>query len=180
MADDDVKTASDATTDQSPEGAAGAAEDPQKVIDDLRRRQSGADKARDTALAERDALKRQLEALASGKTGSQSDDGTKTEAQIRAEVNKEFEQKLANERAADLAKVLDATFPVARAKFPSITDAAQLAELETVFGETKTPAPKPVGNNPQAKTGAKNLDDMSIAELKRELNSQLADILKGS
>jgi hypothetical protein len=179
MADDDTTTGSTEEAAQSSTEAGSEAADPQKVIDDLRKRQSGADKARDTAIAERDELARRLEALTSGKASTGNESTTKDEAAIRAEVSKEFEQRLANERAADLAKVLDATFPVARKKFPGITDAAQLAELETVFGEDKTPAPpKPIGNNPaSAGKGAKNIEDMSVKELREQLDREAQGLL---
>ena len=69
MADDDTNSASDDQTDQSPSGAGSEAPDPAKVIEDLRKRQAGADKAREAAIAERDALKAQYDALLSGKSG---------------------------------------------------------------------------------------------------------------
>lgn len=176
MADDDVKTDSTEGTDQSPEGAGGSEADPQKVIEDLRKRQSGADKAREVAIAQRDELQARLDAALSGK-GKADDGQSRDEAAIRAEVSKEFEQKLASERAADLAKVLDAQFPAARKRFPGVTDPAQLVELEEFFGEPKA-APKPIGNNPQGSGSAKSIDDMSIKELKASLDGQLAGVLK--
>lgn len=181
MADDDTTTASADASGQSSSGAAAPGEtDPQKVIDDLRKRQSGADKARDTAIAERDALQARLDALIAGQQSSnQSGDTKKTEAEIRAEVSKEFEQRAAAQRAEDLAKVLDQQYPAARKKFPTLTDAAQLAELETLFGEAPA-APKVIGNNPQgtAGSGAKRIEDMSVKELRAAADSQLADLLK--
>jgi hypothetical protein len=180
MADDDTTTASDGADDQSSEEAVESAADPQKVIEDLRKRQSGADKARDTAIAERNALKAQLDSLLSGKSGQQDQKGEKSEAEIRAEVAREYEQRLAEERAQDLAKVLDAQFPTARKKFPNITDAAQLAELEAVFGDTTPVPPKPVGNNPpKSAGGSKSIDDMSVAELRKHLDEEAQKVLRG-
>jgi hypothetical protein len=180
MADDDKTTAPATATDQSPEGAAPEAPDPEKVIADLTKRQSGADKARDIAIAERDLLKSQYEALLAGKSSAQDPNATKDEATIRAEVAREYDERLARERATDLAKVLDAQFPVARKKFPGITDAAQLAELETVFGDRAPAPPTPIGNNPPKDAGgSKNIDDMTVAELRAELDKQASGLFKG-
>jgi hypothetical protein len=181
MADDDTTTATDDGTGQSSTGAADSnAADPAKVIEDLRKRQSGADKARDIAIAERDALKKEYDALIAGQRSSnQSADSQKTEAAIRAEVQAELERQYAEKTRTELAKVLDQTYPAARKKFPSLTDAAQLAELEAVFGEAPA-APKPIGNNPQgsAGQGAKRIEDMSTKELRDAADKQLADLLK--
>jgi hypothetical protein len=180
MADDDKAPAPADATDQSPEGAASAAPDPEKVIADLTKRQSGADKARDIAIAERDEARRQYEALLAGKSSVQDPNKPKDEATIRAEVAREYDERLARERATDLAKVLDTQFPVARKKFPGLTDAAQLAELEEVFGDRAPAPPTPIGNNPPKDAGgSKNIDDMSVAELRASLDAQVAGLFKG-
>lgn len=177
MADDDTTTGSSDEGSQSSEEAGTAAGDPQKVIDDLRKRQSGADKAKEVAIAERDALQRRLDALLTGKTGEQSESGTKDEATIRAEVSREYEAKLAEAAKAAKAEALDAQFPVARKRYPEVTDAVKLAELETLFAEAPAP-PKPIGNNPAGTgTGAKRIEDMSIAELRQSLDNEAAKVL---
>jgi hypothetical protein len=178
MADDDTTTGSSDGDGQSSEEAAGTAPDPQKVIEDLRKRQSGADRAKAEALAERDALQRRLDALLSGKSGEQSADSPKDEAAIRAEVAKEYEERLAKAQQAAKAEALDARFPEARKRFPEITDAAKLAELETMFGEA--PPPKPIGNNPPKDGGGKkNIEDMTVAELRASLDEQAASLFRG-
>lgn len=177
---DDPNAGSTDGTGQSPEGAADNAADPAKVIEDLRKRQSGADKARDAAIEERNALKARLDSLLSGKSGGQGEDGKKDEATIRAEVQREYDEKLAKAQSAIEAATLDAKFPVARKRFPEVTDTAKLAELETVFGDVTPDPPKPIGNNPPKDAGgSKNIDDMSVAELRASLDKQAGDLFKG-
>lgn len=179
MADDDTTTGSTDASGQSPEGAAGNGADPQKVIEDLRKRQSGADKARDVAVAERDLLQRQLDALLSGKPGEQNQSGEKSEAAIRAEVQREYEAKLAEGVKAAQAEALNARFPEARKRFPEVTDAAKLAELETLFGEAPAAPPTPIGNNPAVAGQGKNIEDMSLAELRASVDKQTETLLRG-
>jgi len=169
--DDQSQAPADGTA-QSPEGAGDNAADPAKVIEDLRKRQSGADKAKAEAIAERDAIKRQYDALLSGKSGQQSDGTAKDEATIRAEVKREYDEKLAEAQKAIEAATLDAKFPTARKRFPEVTDTAKLAELEVLFGDSPAP-PKPIGNNPTKDAGGKNVEDMSTKELRDLLDEQV-------
>lgn len=179
MADDDT-TGTPGTGSQSSTGAAASdGDDSAKVIEDLRKRQSGADKARDVAIAERDELRRQYEALLSGNSGGQSDDkGGKSEAAIRAEVQREYEAKLAEATSKVQGEALNARFPAARAKYPEVTDAAKLAELEVLLAP-EAPAPKPIGNNPAgAGNGeAKRIEDMSLKELRNAVDAGAQDLL---
>lgn len=157
------------------QSAEAATPDTDKVIEDLRKRQSGADRAREVAIAERDALAAQLEALRSGKAAKDGD-GSAPAVDIEAvkrELRQEFEAELAKGVAAERAKALDAQFPAARTRFPEIVDAAKLAELEAMFGD----APKPIGNNQQRSTAPRSLTDMSVKELRESLDSQVAGFL---
>ena len=172
---DDKSAAPPDANDQSPEGAVADENDPQAVIEGLRKRQAGADKAKAAAIAERDALQARLDALTSQKPASKSDDGTGTvdvEA-LKRELQAEFETELANRTKAQQATFLDAQFPEARKRFPEVTDPVKLTELESVFGE----APKPIGNNAAKAPGQKSIDDMSIAELRNSLDGQLGGAL---
>lgn len=175
IADDDTTLAPTDGGTPSPEGAGADDKDPQKVIEDLRKRQSGADKARDIAIAERDALQARLDAATGNKPAAPENQPTDAAA-IRAQLEKEFDAKLADQKTAMQAEALDARFPVARKRFPGVTDAAQLAELEEFYGEPPA-APKPIGNNPQGGGAAKSLESMSIKELRAELDKQAAGLL---
>lgn len=171
MADDDTTTGSDGANDQSSEEAGGNAADPQKVIDDLRKRQSGADKAREAEVAERDALQARLDALLSGKGKGEAENQPVDADAIRAQVQKEYEAKLA-------AVTLDAKYPEARKRFPEVTDTVKLAELESIFSDTPAAPPKPIGNNPASGgTGAKRIEDMSVKELRAAADAEAAKLL---
>lgn len=172
----DDTSGSEQESSQSSTEAAGADEqDPNKVIEDLRKRQSGADKARDAAIAERDRLAAELRALQAGEKPAQpkDKDGNVDIEAVKRELRAEYEQNLAKEKAATEAKFLDAQFPEARKRFPEVTDPAKLVELENYYGE----APKPVGNNAPRSAGAKSIDDMSIKELRDSLDQQLPGVL---
>jgi len=148
---------------QSSEEAAGAEQNQPSELELAKRRQAGADKARDAAIAERDALQARLDAALSAKPPKKDDDGAGTvdiEA-VKRELRAEFEAELANKTKAQEAKFLDAQFPEARKRFPEVTDPVKLTELETLFGE----APKPVGNNAAKGSGQKNIEDMTSKEL---------------
>lgn len=167
MADDDNGTAgtSDDGT-QSPPGAGGEEQDPQaKFIEDLQKRQSGADKARDVAIRERDEALARIAALEAGKkpAAGTGDGGNSIDPEaLKQELREEFARETAKAVAAERLKGLQRLYPKATAKFPGLTDEAQLAELEEVYG---TPA-KPIGNNPpKGQGGQKRDEDMTAAEL---------------
>lgn len=172
MADDDTTTGSTDESTQSSTEAGDSAADPQKVIEDLRRRQSGADKAKETAIAERDALQARLDALTNGKPPKEGTGDQPVDAEaIRKQVEKEYEQKLA-------AVKLDAQYPEARKRFPEVTDATKLAELEGIFSDAPSAPPKPIGNNPPAASNkGKNIEDMSVKELRAALDAEAAGLL---
>jgi hypothetical protein len=137
-----------------------------------RRRQAGAEKARqetERQLAEANA---RIEALSAGKPADQLPVDMKALLkQAKDELKAEFDAEYAKKTEKLTADTLNERFPAARAKFPSVTDTAQLAELEAVFGEASVPeTPKPVGNNPQkGATGAKPIEEMTSAELQAEI-----------
>lgn len=167
MPDETTGTAPAGEDEGTPEGTPEApAEDPTaKLIEDYRKRQAGAEKARQEAerlLREAQAEIEVLKAPKAPKEGSEA--GPSVEDRIA-----EVQTKLAKEYEAKLAKVtgdaLAARFPTARAKFPEITDPVKLAELEALYSEPQEP-PTPVGNNQQRTGGPKNIEDMTAVELK--------------
>lgn len=154
--DTDAPAASGTASDEATDPTA-------KIIDDYRRRQSGAEKARLEAERKLNETLARLEALEKGKSAKPSDAGPDFDARL-----KEIEERYAKQAEDMIAKVtgdaLNARFPAARAKFPEVTDTVKLAELEAMFTETEIPPP--VGNNP-ARTQApatKRVEDMTIAE----------------
>lgn len=149
-----------------------AAEDPNaKAIEDARKRQAGAEKARQEAIRERDELKARLDALeaSSKKPATKPAESDDAEARIRA-AEQAAEERVKAAEAKATADILNSKFPAARAKFPEITDTAKLAELEVLFGESDTPTP--VGNSPSRPAAPKRYEDMTLAEL-REAEKKL-------
>lgn len=163
-----------ATGQSSTEAAGDGADGGQDELTLAKRRQAGADKARDAAIAERDEARRLLAEARAPKAPTKDDKDSAIDIEaVKRELRAEFDKELADKTSAQEAKFLDAQFPEARKRFPEIVDPVKLTELETVFGE----APKPVGNNQQRTTEAKNIDDMSIAELRASLDNQLSGVL---
>lgn len=151
----------------APEGGEAPAEDPNaKAIEDARKRQAGAEKARQEAIRERDELKARLEALEASKPKPKPAEGDDAEARIAA-IEAAAEERVKKAEAKAVADILNSKFPAARAKFPEITDTAKLAELEVMFGETSE-LPTPVGNSPAKPAAPKRYEDMSLAELRAE------------
>lgn len=169
MPDIDTTTTSpegDATG--SPEGTPDAqAQNTLSEVEQARKRQAGAERARQEAERERDEAKRAYEALVNSKPEDQKPvDTNALIKQAKAELKAEFEAEYAKKAAEAQGAALDARFPAARAKFPEVTDAVKLAELEAFFGE-EPEAPRPIANAAgREQTGAKQPDDMTREELK--------------
>lgn len=169
MPNESTDTGLEVTDDQSPTGAAVAdAKTGDDELESLRKRQSGADKARDIAIAERDAALARLAALEAGKPAKGGSDGDSIDVEaLKQELRKEFSAQTAEAVAAERLKGLQRLYPNATKRFPSLADEAQLAELEEVFGDK----PKPVGNNSARDTKPKSDEDMTAAELKASINA---------
>lgn len=170
MPDENAGTASAGTEGNSTGAAEGGEQDPNaKLIEDYRKRQAGADAAAATAKRERDDANARYEALLNQKSTKTTDGSAPSAEDIRREVEKEYAQKLSDEVAKARGEALDALYPEARKKFPTVTDAVQLAELQAVFG---TENPKPIGNG-QQRTGTpagKSIEDMTSKELQAHMN----------
>lgn len=168
MPDDTTLLApADSATGSAPIGTGSGDEgDPgAKAIEDARKRQSGAEKARAEAERLRDEA---LAELAAFKGKPPKDDGSAgpDTAAIKRELEAQYEKKLADATAKVTGEALNARFPAARAKFPGITDTVQLAELEVIYGDSE----KPIGNNAaRGNAGTKSIDDMSVAELRQHM-----------
>lgn len=133
--DPEGSAAGDGTT--TPEGTGTQALDPVVLA---RRRQAGAESARQAAEAKAANLQRELDALKGASTKTEAEDVATLKEQLRV-----ANEALGKADAAKAAAVLDVKFPVARAKFPEITDEVRLAELEGFFGDsgdTEPPTPR--------------------------------------
>lgn len=164
---DDATQAAQTGAEGAPESGTAAAgtEDPTaKVIEDYRRRQAGAEKARQEAERQRDEFQRQLESYRSSTPAKKSEGEAPDLEAVKRELQADFNKKLAEEVAKVTGSALDARFPTARAKFPTVTDAVQLAELEALFTEAEPPTV--IGNNQQKTNQTKNLEDMTAKEIK--------------
>ncbi len=117
----------------TPEGTGTQALDPVVLA---RRRQAGAESARQAAESKAARLEAELATLKGAGTTQEATDAATLKEQLRI-----ANEALAKADTAKAAAVLDVKFPVARAKFPAITDEVQLAELEGFFGETSSDEP---------------------------------------
>jgi hypothetical protein len=150
------------TDDQSStEAAASAGATEGDELETLRKRQSGADKARDIAIRERDEALALIESLRSGKPAKAGEKGDIDIDALKQELRKEFSEQTASAVKAERMKGLARVYPNATKRFPNLDDEAQLAELEEVFGDK----PKPVGNNAARSSAPKKDEDMTAAEL---------------
>lgn len=142
-----------------------------------RKRQAGAEAARQQAIKERDAALAELETFRA-KDRSQSDKDLADNAKLKERL--EFEQRRADEAEARAeGRILDIKYPNARTKLPELTDEVRLAEFEALLAETddavKTPPPpqNPNANNPTS-TGAN-----TGTKPKAESSEDIAARLKG-
>lgn len=122
---------------------------PEEQIASARRRQAGAEAARQEAarqLAIAQAENQRLLALTQTAAGKEQDALTASEARAAAAEKRadEAESKANN-------RILDARFPTARKDYPEVTDEVKLARLEAMLSDGVPAAgdpPKPLGNNP--------------------------------
>lgn len=161
------------TDDQSPDQK--GTETPDEIAL-ARRRQAGAEAARQVAEGKYAAAQKELDAFrAKNQTDEQKDlsEVARLTAQLEA----------AEARAADAeinakVKVLDAQFPHARAEYPEITDEVKLARLEalTTPEEVGSEPPTPRGNNPPRAGQRPPAKAPTIADLEADLRRQVAGI----
>lgn len=170
---DGAADASTSTGDAGTAGDAGAAgSSTTSELELARRRQAGAERARQEAERALKEANDRIAALSAGKPADQLPVDMKAILkQAKDELKAEFEAEYSKKTAEAEGRALDARFPLARAKFPEVTDTVKLAELEVLFGEPAE-TPKPVGNNQQrTTTGQKNIEDMTVAELRAHMRT---------
>jgi hypothetical protein len=108
-----------------------------------RKRQAGAEAARQAAEAKAAEYEREL---AKYRQAAQTDEQKDLSEVARLQANLEAAERRAAEAEAKAdARILDSRFPQAREKFPEITDEVRLAELQAFYAEevedTEPPAP---------------------------------------
>lgn len=153
MSDDATTQASESSeapvteTSPEPESTPTAEQTASKQIDDYRKRQAGAEAARQGAEKKLAEQTKELEAY---RAASRSADDAKlaTEAGLQeriAQLTKERDEAATKAEA----RILDAKFPNARAELPEVTDEVRLAKFEAMLAEpAETPAPTTLGANP--------------------------------
>jgi hypothetical protein len=167
---DDTTTVTD--TSLEAEATAGSPEpeamDPAKVIDSYKRRQAGAEAARQAAEAKANAALAELEALRA-KSRTTEDQETADLATLREQL------RIATEKAAQAdARVataqLDAKFPNARKELPEVTDEVRLAKFEAMLRDEDYEPPTP--GTPNAPKGS----DQRTKQRERTKDDVLADL----
>lgn len=161
MSDTNDATATDTTVDaDGSEDTSTQTQKPSGDADPLalaRKRQAGAEAARQKAEEARDAALAELEKYrASERTAAEKELADNAKLQERLE----FERRRADEAEANAnARILDALYPNARAKLPEITDEVRLAEFEAILavdpaGEEKKSLPAPQNPNETNRTAS--------------------------
>lgn len=117
-------------------------------IASMRKRQAGAEAARQKAVEERDELRKKVaEYEAANQTAAQKELSDLARAEARAAA---AETRAAEAEARAEAKILDARFPNARKELPEVTDEVKLAKFEAMLRDepevSETPTPR--GTNP--------------------------------
>ncbi len=166
--DDALETTPEAEGSETTPEAEGS--DPAAALALARKRQGGAENARQIAEAKAAALEKELAGYReANQTAAEKDLTELAKAQARAEAAEKRAQEA--ETAAN-AKVLDKLYPEARAKFPEITDEVRLAELQVFYAkEAPFTPPTPMRHN-ESKTsaaGARKPAERTAADVKAEL-----------
>lgn len=134
------------------------------MVASARKRQAGAEAARQAAEAKYAAAEKELEAFrAQHRTAEQKD---LSELARLQEQLKSAEARAAEAEAKAEARILDAKYPNARKELPEITDEVRLAKIEAMLadpGDPDPPTPRGV-NGPRAgqKGPAKELSSEDI------------------
>ena len=117
-----------------------------------RKRQAGAEAARQQAQKERDAALAELEIYRS-KERSQSDKDLADNAKLTERLAA-AEKRAKEAEAKAEGRILDVKYPRARAELPEISDEVRLAKLEALLGDdddaTPPPPQNPNANNPNS------------------------------
>lgn len=157
MTDNDAASAESAApeTEGTPETGSpeGKAPDSAELIASARKRQAGAEAARQIAESKlKDALAELGTYRAKNQTAAEAEAGEL--ATLKAHLDA-AEKRAAEAESKAEARILDARFPNARKELPEVTDEVRLAKFEAMLkdDEADDSAPTPRGNNPNRKDG---------------------------
>lgn len=139
-----------------------------------RKRQAGAEAARQQAQKERDAALKELEAYrAKERTASDQDLADNAKLKERLEA---AERRAAEAEAKAEGRILDIKYPKARAELPEITDEVRLAKLEALLSDDDEATPPPP-QNPNANN--KTSGAAATTQPKAETSEDIAARLRG-
>lgn len=154
-------------TTESPEQKGTSQPDPVELA---RRRQAGAEKAREVA----EAKARELAAkLAKYEQAAQTDAEKDLSEQARLTERLAAAEKRAQEAEAKAeARILDIRYPNARAKLPEVTDEVRLAEFEAILAEDPDPGtPERHNESRTSTTATRTAKEQTAAEARDALLS---------
>jgi hypothetical protein len=159
-------------TEGSPEQTATTQPDPLTLA---RKRQAGAEAARQEAARQLSETQKRLEAY---EAKERTEDQTKAADMATLTARLEAAEKRAAEAESNAnAKILDVKFPNARARLPEITDEVRLAEFEAMFAEVPGDAEPPAPQNPNESNRAAS-GDATKGKPKEESSEDLLAKLK--
>lgn len=151
MADDATTQADTSPEDEGPSETTTPDQkgtDPQELIASYRKRQAGAEAARQAAERKLADAERELEAFRA-KNRTAEDTELSELARLKAKVE-DAERRASEAEAKAEARILDARFPNARKELPEVTDEVRLAKFEAMLKDEEPEAeepPTPVSNN---------------------------------
>jgi hypothetical protein len=178
----DTNDATTGTTSAEGEGSQSGTPDQkptegQDPIALARKRQAGAEAARQEAEKQRDAALKELEKFQSAQR-SEADKELADMAKLRERLD-QAEKRAAEAELKAEARVLDARFPKARAELPEVTDEVRLAKFEAILADDasadeKDP-PKPQNPNESNRSAS---GDATAAAPKPETSEDIKARLK--
>jgi hypothetical protein len=154
MTDDatnDTETTSEATGSETTQEATGSGQD--DLVASYRKRQAGAEAARQVAEAKAKELETRLAKYEKdNQTAAEKDLSELAATKARLEA---AEQRASEAEAKAEARVLDAKYPNARKELPEVVDETRLAKFEAILSDEGDTPPTPLRHNETKATGGK-------------------------
>lgn len=170
----DIDALDDTTTTPEGEGSATTPDSTVSNADDqiasYRRRQAGAEAARQVAEAKAKELETELAKYRSAaQTESEKDLSELAATKARLEA---AERTAAEAEKKAEARILDARFPNARKELPEVTDEVRLAKFEALLAEEEDASPTPLRHN-ETRSGTKGAAkaERTAADIRAELEA---------
>jgi len=140
--------------------------DPAAEIASARKRQAGAEAARQAAVARATELEAKLAKYeTANQTAAEKDMTDLARQTARAEA---AEKKAAEAEEKATARILDARFPNARKELPELTDEVRLAKFEAMLADGGE-VPTPMQHSESKSSSAAAPKERSLAEVKADL-----------